>query len=96
MLTFLLLYAYLYHIKPLAACMLLRPCINSARQRASQPEVMHSQLSYCHCSALVSDAEVKNMGNYENSNEKLMFFDVANSRLQSKGLVFNRNRLEKN
>ena len=36
----------------------------------------------------ISNVDVKNMGNCENSNEKLMFFDTVNSRSKMKNSVF--------
>ena len=54
--------------------MLLGFGINETREKTNLPKVMNLQLSNCNCNCNVhiSNIEVKNMGDGENSNEKLM------------------------
>ena len=76
------MFAYLYNLKPPAGWMLLGSGIKAARKKLTN-------LKKCNysCRASISIADVKNMGNCENSNKKL-FFDVANSRHKIKSTVF--------
>ena len=68
--------------------MVFGPGINAAKEKASLPEVS--------CSAFICSVGVKNMGNWEKTNEELMVFDIVYSRSKNqKCHIFNRNREEK-
>ena len=45
----------------MAGHMLLGPGINAAMQKENQPEVMHSQLSYCNSRPPLNNVEAKNI-----------------------------------
>ena len=55
----------------------------AARKKQTNPK----RCSYG-CSTLISDVVVKNMGDCGNSNEKLTFLYIANSRSKMKNTVF--------
>ena len=76
--------------------MLLGLGINAARERVHQPEAMYSQLRYYNSSVPISDVEVENMSSWESSNEKLMVFDIANSRSKIKSSVLSTEMEQKN
>ena len=87
------MFAYLYHLKPLAARMLLVSGINAARERTTYTEKMHLQLSCYDPSTSISNVTVKNTGSGENNNHKLMLFSQSQFSFQNqKRRVSNRNR----
>ena len=51
----------MHELTAVAACMLLGPGTNAARQRAEEPEVKPSQLNCSNSSTPINNVEVKNI-----------------------------------
>ena len=72
----------MHKLKPLGERMLLGPGINAMKEKQNNPK----RCNYS-SSTPISNVNIKNMDNCENSNEKLMFFGAVNSRSKMRNTI---------
>ena len=60
----------------------------SQEKNKLQPEVMLVQTSYYNCIASISNVEVKNSSSCENSDKKILFIGIADSRFKLESTYF--------